>query len=236
MTRSGPRSARPPCAAGVRLGTPDDYALRYLPQVLKRFADTHPSVEVEVICAPSSELVTRLHADELDLTLCSEGHEPAHWPSVELWRGPLTWITLGTSCAASAGSVAACVGDRRLRVAGRRRWTRCHEAGRRCRIAYSSATFSGTYAPVLAGLAVTASPITFMPGRAPRHSSGRGAAAPAGLRDPAAGGPRSPAARDRGAGAAHLRDLPRRNAARLRRLDQPHHRQRSAAELRGRGG
>ena len=35
----------------VRLGTPDDYALRYLPQVLKRFADSHPSVEVEVLCA-----------------------------------------------------------------------------------------------------------------------------------------------------------------------------------------
>src|SRR5277367_2383878 len=26
----------------VRLGTPDDYALRYLPQVLKRFAESHP--------------------------------------------------------------------------------------------------------------------------------------------------------------------------------------------------
>jgi len=52
----------------VRLGTPDDYALRYLPQVLKRFADTHPAVDVEVLCAPSDELCERLRAGDLDLT------------------------------------------------------------------------------------------------------------------------------------------------------------------------
>ena len=57
----------------VRLGTPDDYALRYLPQVLKRFADTHPSVEVDVLCAPSDDLAVRLKAGELDLTLRHRG-------------------------------------------------------------------------------------------------------------------------------------------------------------------
>ena len=57
----------------MRLGTPDDYALRYLPQVLRRFADSHPSVEVEVLCAPSNELADRLQAGELDLTLLHRG-------------------------------------------------------------------------------------------------------------------------------------------------------------------
>jgi len=84
---------KPQVHGRVRLGTPDDYALRYLPQVLKRFADTHPAVEVEVLCLPSSELVPRIKAGELDLSLVSEGHEPPHWPAVELWRGPLRWIT-----------------------------------------------------------------------------------------------------------------------------------------------
>ena len=87
-------SFRTPAMHGtVRLGTPDDYALRYLPQILMRFAESHPSVQVEVMCLPSSQLVERLRAGELDLTLCSEGHEPAGWPVVTLWRGPLTWIT-----------------------------------------------------------------------------------------------------------------------------------------------
>ena len=35
--------------------------------------------------------------------------------------------------------------------------------GRRYRVAYTSATLAGTHAPVLAGLAVTVSPITWLP-------------------------------------------------------------------------
>ena len=66
----------PEMSGVVRLGTPDDYALRYLPTMLRRFADTHPAVQVDVLCAPSSELVEKLKAGELDLTLLSEGHEP----------------------------------------------------------------------------------------------------------------------------------------------------------------
>ena len=152
----------PAIQGSVRLGTPDDYALRYLPQVLKRFADTHPSVEVEVICAPSSEVVARLKAGELDLTLCSEGHEPAHIPAVELWRGPLMWITSERHGPHRQEPLplALATGDcswRRMALHA------LHDAGRRWRLAYSSSTFAGTYAPVLAGLAVTASPITFLP-------------------------------------------------------------------------
>ena len=42
-------SFRVPTVHGtIRLGTPDDYALRYLPGILKRFAESHPSVQVDV--------------------------------------------------------------------------------------------------------------------------------------------------------------------------------------------
>ena len=85
---------RAPAIAGtVRLGTPDDYAFSYLPPVLKRFAETHPSVQVDVLCAPSNELVEHLKGGELDLSLVSEGNEPAGWPCTRLWRGPLIWVT-----------------------------------------------------------------------------------------------------------------------------------------------
>ncbi len=157
------RTFRAPSMQGtVRLGTPDDYALRYLPGVLKRFADSHPAVEVEVTCADSSQCVERLRAGDLDLTLCSEGSEPAHWPAESLWRGPLRWIV-------SAGHAAHRRDPLPLAVAGptccwRRAGLRALEAaGRRYRIAYTSATLAGTHAPVLAGLAVTISPITWLP-------------------------------------------------------------------------
>jgi len=83
----------PPISGTVRLGTPDDYALAYLPPILKRFAETHPAVQVDVRCSPSGELMRAVDAGELDLTLISDGHQPHGWPVVRLWRAPLVWVT-----------------------------------------------------------------------------------------------------------------------------------------------
>src|ERR1700722_17563221 len=52
----------------VRLGCPDDYALAYIPPILRRFAATHPAVQVDVRCSPSEDLMRGIEANELDLT------------------------------------------------------------------------------------------------------------------------------------------------------------------------
>src|ERR1700733_7577247 len=130
----------PQIAGTVRLGSPDDYAFAYLPQILKRFAETHPAVQVDVVCSPSGELKQRLKGGDLDLTLISEGLQPPDWagggPS---WRGGEDWEWAG----AAVGAL--------------------EQAGRRYRIAYTSASQIGTHAPVLAGLAVTASTLSWLP-------------------------------------------------------------------------
>ncbi len=156
-------SFRAPTVYGtVRLGTPDDYALRYLPQILKRFAESHPAVQVEVLCLPSNDLVDRLRAGELDLTLCSDGHAPIGWPVVPLWRGPLTWVT-------SVGHAPQRLDPLPVALAGEHcTWAMAairalEGVGRRYRVAYRSTTQLGTHAPVLAGLAVTVSTISWLP-------------------------------------------------------------------------
>ena len=157
------RSFRTPQVHGtVRLGTPDDYALRYLPQALRRFADSHPAVEVDVLCAPSSEVIAQLKAGELDLTLCSAGYEPLNLPSTELWRGPLRWITSErhTPHLQDPLPVALAAQDCSWRSATLQSLER---AGRRWRVAYSSATLAGTIAPVLAGLAVSVATDAWLP-------------------------------------------------------------------------
>src|ERR1700759_1060420 len=83
----------PQIAGTVRLGSPDDYAFAYLPPILKRFAETHPAVQVDVVCSPSSELMNRIKAGERDLTLVSTGHSLPDYHEVPLWRGPLVWVT-----------------------------------------------------------------------------------------------------------------------------------------------
>ena len=146
----------------VRLGTPDDYALRYLPTMLRRFADSHPTVEVDVLCAPSRELVPKLKDGTLDIALISEGHEPRLWPAEELWRGRLCWITSDRYAPhrQSPLPVALATEDCSWRAAA---VTALERAGLRYRIAYTSATQIGTHAPVMAGLAVTVSTISWLP-------------------------------------------------------------------------
>src|SRR6201986_3733727 len=53
----------------VRLGVPDDYADRYLPEIMARFARGYPGVELTVSCEPSVELVKHIDANELDLAI-----------------------------------------------------------------------------------------------------------------------------------------------------------------------
>ncbi len=156
-------SFRAPTVHGtVRLGTPDDYALRYLPQILKRFAESYPAVQVDVLCLPSSGLVERLRAGELDLTLCSDGHASAGLPAVPLWHGPLTWITSTAYAPHRLDPLpVALAGDECTWAEAALR--ALDAAGRRYRIAYRSATQLGTHAPVVAGLAVTVSTISWLP-------------------------------------------------------------------------
>lgn len=154
---------RTPVISGtVRLGTPDDYALSHIPGVLRRFAETHPAVQVDVLCSSSTDLVEKLKDGELDLTLVSDGNQPAHWPATPLWRGPLTWITSVRYAPHRQDPLPLALAHNECgwRTAAQ---DALEKAGIRYRIAYLSGTQVGTHAPVLAGLAVTVSALTVLP-------------------------------------------------------------------------
>ncbi len=144
-----------PAVSGlVRLGTPDDYALQFLPDALRRFADTHPAVEVEVVCAPSTELTERVKAGRLDLCLISEGMEPKRWPVQPLLSGPLAWITAERFAPHKQDPLPLALAENDCP------WRRAvlralDKAGRRYRVAYIATTATGSLIPVVAGLAVT---------------------------------------------------------------------------------
>ncbi|MCQ4259020.1 LysR substrate-binding domain-containing protein [Stutzerimonas stutzeri] len=56
----------PHMVGSVRIGTPDDYVMRFLPGILSRFAQAYPLVQVEVHCEPSYQLLQRR---DLDLSI-----------------------------------------------------------------------------------------------------------------------------------------------------------------------
>lgn len=159
----------PRIAGTVRLGTPDDYAFGYLPPILKRFAESHPAVQVDVLCEPSAELVQHIRRDELDLTLLSSDAALPSMSAMPLWQGRLVWVT-STRYAphrldplplalASADPLA----DRRGCDWGCAAVQALERAGRRYRVAYTSGSQVGTHLPVLAGLAVTISAQAWLP-------------------------------------------------------------------------
>lgn len=140
----------PHMVGSVRIGTPDDYVMRFLPGILSRFAQSHPLVQVEVHCEPSNQLlqrhdldfsiVTREPGSEIGLLLRQERFvwaEAQGFSPHEQTPMPLAMFNSGCFCRAWACNA-------------------LDGLGRPYRIAYTSPSLSAIMAVVSAGLAVTA--------------------------------------------------------------------------------
>ncbi len=150
----------PDVAGVVRLGSPDDFGERVLPSVLKRFAQSHPNVAVDVVIDQSTRLRRRLADRDLDLTLLTvckgipgEAEvlltEPIVWGgarggSAHL-RKPLPVSVWEEGCAWRADA---------LEALGRE--------GVEYRVAYMSAHTAGQRSAILADLAVAPLPRSFI--------------------------------------------------------------------------
>jgi len=74
----------------VRLGIPDDYSEFFLAEILTRFCQRHPLVEISVVCDASMSLAAPVHARALDVAVVTdtEGMQ-----GVEVIReDPLVWV------------------------------------------------------------------------------------------------------------------------------------------------
>jgi DNA-binding transcriptional LysR family regulator len=148
----------PPMVGTVRLGTPDDYALQWLPAILARFAEAHPSVELDVNCMNSDVLAQQIAEGRLDLTLVSEGQEPRGWPAQRLWRGPLRWVGSPTHGLHRRDPLPLALSRPDNSCVWRNAALGALRAeGKAARVTYNSATQTGCFTVALAGLALTVS-------------------------------------------------------------------------------
>lgn len=149
-----------PMIGQVRLGTPDDYALQWLPRILAGFAESHPKIEVDVVCSNSENLAQQIENGVLDLTLLTEGHRDV--VGEELWRGPLRWVgpLNGTLHKRSPLPLALAQPGCTWRQVTLEALAR---VGRPARITYNSATQTGCFTVALAGLALTVSTPSRLP-------------------------------------------------------------------------
>ncbi|HVW56662.1 MAG TPA: LysR substrate-binding domain-containing protein [Rhizobiaceae bacterium] len=145
----------------VRFGSPDDFGERVLPVVLKRFAQSHPNIAVDVVIDQSVNLRRRMSERTLDITLLTNStnayaadceillSEPIVWAGMKggcaYLREPLPVSLWEEGCAWRAGALDALGRD-----------------GRDYRVAYMSAHTAGQRAAILSDLAIAPLPKSFI--------------------------------------------------------------------------
>lgn len=155
-------SLREPAMQGVvRLGTPEDFASRHLPEVLSRFAQAYPSVALEVTCDLTLNLLQKFRKGGFDLALIKREPTTSR-RGVRVWREPLVWVAASPSQIHSAETIplvvspTPCVYRKRAIIA-------LNRARRRWRIAYTCGSLAGSLAAVKARLGIAVLPKDMVP-------------------------------------------------------------------------
>lgn len=139
----------------VRLGVPDDYADRYLPEIMARFSRAYPGVELTVICEPSVDLIERIEVNDLDLAIITTTESTR--PAETFRQERLLWVTSSRHPTHNEDPIPLAIG--RPSCAWRRILVEKLESmGRPYRVLYSSGNAGAISAAVLAGLAISILP------------------------------------------------------------------------------
>ncbi len=147
------RILEPDVEGTVRVGTPEDFATVYLPDVLARFARAHPRVALEVNCNFSFHLLEGFAKGEYDLVLVKrEPQGPAG--GVPVWRDVLVWVG-GPRLVLNPDELIPLVLAPAPDVYRKRALAGLQAAGRQWRVVYTSPSSEGLQAAVRAGLGVT---------------------------------------------------------------------------------
>ncbi|ARU88988.1 LysR substrate-binding domain-containing protein [Pseudomonas sp. M30-35] len=140
----------PHMVGSVRIGTPDDYVMRFMPGILSRFAQAYPLVQVDLHCEPSFQLLQR---HDLDLTIVTR--EPGTEIGQLLRQERIVWAeAVGFSPHEQTPLPLAMFNSECFC----RSWA-CNaldSSEREYRMAYTSPSLSAIMAVVSAGLAITA--------------------------------------------------------------------------------
>jgi len=156
----------------VRFGVSSSYIRFFLSEALDRFRERYPAVLVEVAEGFSCQVAPAIRDGSLDLVLCQAGHVPPGWPSTEVWRGRLRWITSIEHPLHLQDPLPLCLTP--SHCPWRPPWMDdCYwrdvavkslaRAGRAYRVVASATSMEGLYAPVVAGRAVTVTNAHEMP-------------------------------------------------------------------------
>lgn len=137
-------------AGTVCFGCPEDYAAAFLPVLLRDFAQRHPQVFLEVVCAPTPRLEERLRRHAIDLALVSVADDRD--PQV-MRREALVWVGNGHDDLTREPVLPLALGDPDT-LDHRAARAQLAAQGRAYRIAYAAGSMAGLLAVVRSGQAI----------------------------------------------------------------------------------
>ena len=145
---------QPELSGGISIGLPDDYASRFLPEILAGFSRIYPKVLVKVTCEPSHRLLERMERRELDLAMTTSPTADIEHCML-LRQDPTVWVTSDHHCQHEQRPLPLALFPDECYC---RNWilSALEQAGIEYRIAYTSPSMMGLTAAILAGLAVSA--------------------------------------------------------------------------------
>lgn len=164
------RLNEPDVRGEISLGTPEDFATHYLPDILASFSKHHPHVQLHITCDLTLNLLQQFNKGKLDIVLVKRDPERVKG-GTKVWREPLIWAAaehyqLKTPIPLVLAPQP-CIYRARALVALDRIRKSWH-------IAYTSPSLAGTIAAVKAGLGVTVLPANMIPaGLAPLKGSNK---------------------------------------------------------------
>ena len=139
----------------VYLGTADDYAERFLPEILAGFSQSNPFVEVSVVCENTYGLRQRIKSGELDLAIVTHNEAKEH--SELIRREPLLWVTSPRHSAHVQNPLPLALGSPHC-IWREAATAALDEANIHHRMLYTSFSATVVGSAVLAGLAVSVQP------------------------------------------------------------------------------
>lgn len=138
----------------VRIGLPDDYAERLLPEIMARFSRSNPRVELQIACETTSSLIEHVERGHLDVALVC----PTRASTAEIVRRePLHFVTSAAHLVHQEAVLPLAIG--RTDCAWRKQCIDALRAiDRQHRVLFTSWSATIVASAVLAGLAVSVLP------------------------------------------------------------------------------
>ena len=153
------RLREPDIEGEIRFGTPEDFATHYLPDVLARFRQHHPRVQLNVKCDLTLNLIEDFHRGEYDVILAKRDPQRVKG-GTKVWREPLVWAAADGYQPEEPLSLVLspqpCIYRARALAA-------LDRAKRSWHMSYTSPSLAGTLAAVKAGLGITVLPAHMIP-------------------------------------------------------------------------